>query len=64
MARKTHNLTFRVYPSERVALDRICAIEGRGLADVLRDLVREGAARRGLWPLTDDAKEHLGQKEV
>lgn len=61
---KDEIIRFRAYASESMALEKICAIEGRSKADVMRDLVREGAARRGLWPLTDDAKEHLGQKEV
>jgi hypothetical protein len=35
---------------EREALEAIAAYERRKLSETMRELIREGAAKRGLWP--------------
>ena len=41
-------ISFRVTANERAALEMLAARENRDLSEMCRELVREGAARRGL----------------
>lgn len=42
---------FRLSQTERRALDRLVALERRRASEVLRDLVRQEARKRGVWPV-------------
>lgn len=53
---RTEHLHFKVNNIEREAVETMCRAEGRKLSELLRELVREGATRRGLWPVGDFAQ--------
>jgi len=40
----------KVNPSEKVALELLAQRERRNLSETIRELIREAAAREGLWP--------------
>jgi len=40
----------RVCPDERKALEAIAKQDRRNISEMLRELVRQEAERRGLWP--------------
>ena len=42
---------FRASEAERVALERLCQYEQMTISDALRLVLREGAQRRGVWPV-------------
>ena len=48
--RKTESLQVRCTPLERKALEAVAQAEGRKMSEMLRELIREGAQKRGLWP--------------
>lgn len=43
------HIAFRVYPKERMLLEIMASRENRGKSEMIRELIREGAARRGLY---------------
>lgn len=43
------HIAFRVYPKERLLLEIMAGRENRGKSEMIRELIREGAARRGLY---------------
>jgi len=47
---KTAAISARALPAERAALDAIARQERRRPSDVVRNLIRAEAQRRGLWP--------------
>jgi uncharacterized protein (DUF1778 family) len=47
---RTTTVRARVNESERAALVRMAAAEGRGTSEMLREAIREAAVRRNLWP--------------
>lgn len=49
---KTERVHTRVLPEEKKLLEQICRIEFRTEAEMIRELIREGAERRGLRPTT------------
>lgn len=47
---RTMTVRARVNQSERAALLHMAARENRGLSEMLREVIREAARRRNLWP--------------
>jgi hypothetical protein len=45
-------LKARATPAERRALEAVARQEGRKPAEMLRELVREAALARGVWPIS------------
>ncbi len=56
----------RLSATERVALDRVLAQEQRRTGEVVRELIREEARRRCLWPVAPQpaADEQQPGREV
>jgi uncharacterized protein (DUF1778 family) len=50
MIERTERVSARTHPDEKRALAKLARIERRTPSDVLRQLIREEAKRRGLWP--------------
>ena len=48
---KSARLEIKCYPHEREALATMAAHEGRNMSEMLRELIRESAIKRGAWPL-------------
>jgi hypothetical protein len=57
-------LHFKASAIERLAVERMCQAEGRKLSEMLRELVREGAAKRGLWLVEDDSAKEAKPEKV
>lgn len=55
MENRTDVVRVRCRPEERKALELVALMERRNLSEMLRELVREGARERGLWP-PDEAR--------
>lgn len=49
-AAKTSTVVVRLIPEERHALIALARSERRTMSEVVRGLLRNEAARRGLWP--------------
>lgn len=50
MQEKSELLQARVRPDEKRVFVALCRHERRNQSEMLRELLREGAERRGLWP--------------
>jgi len=48
--KRSDYLMFHLSLDEKDALKRLSLKEGRTMAEMLRELVREAAAQRNLWP--------------
>jgi hypothetical protein len=55
---KTKLVQARCTDAERQALERIAQYEQRKLSEALREIIREGAKSRGLWPEWNEEKEN------
>jgi len=55
---KTEIVRARVTPAERLALVMMARREARRPSEMLREAIREAAARRNLWPPV--GQEHSG----
>lgn len=49
---RTQTIATRALPEEKVALARIARQERRSPSEMLREMIRTEAQRRGLWPST------------
>lgn len=47
---KTKRIAFRLTPLELESLSKIAQIERRKPSEALREIIREAAQRRGIWP--------------
>jgi hypothetical protein len=54
--RKTEHVKALLTSSHKAALRRIAILDGEPTSVILRRLIREEAARRGMWPVTPDQK--------
>ena len=59
---KTEVMRARCTPVERKALGAIAHAEGIKTSEALREVVRQAARERGLWPPDGDAKDQQAQK--
>jgi hypothetical protein len=50
--RRTHFMV-RLGGDERAALQSLAALERRSQGDTLRQMIREAAERRGIWPTAE-----------
>ena len=56
MITRSEVLKARAYPAEKLALKAIARQERRRESEALRELVRQEAQRRGLWPPQQNTK--------
>jgi hypothetical protein len=47
---KTRRIAIRLTPLELESLNRIAQVEQRKPSEALREIIREAAQRRGIWP--------------
>jgi len=52
---KSEEIRARVNPSELMALKLVAQHDRRNMSEVLRELIREAAQQRGLWPPPEQA---------
>jgi len=62
--KKTDWMKLRATPIERAALEAIARQEARKPAEMLRELVRQEALRRGVWPMQAQGHGSQVQMEV
>jgi hypothetical protein len=58
---KLAQITFNVLPTHKAAIEQIARAEGEPVSVVLRQLIREAARERGLWP-ADDRQAQAGSE--
>ena len=49
--RRSEVVLTRVNPFEKGVLVKLAGIDGRNASETLRELIRQEARRRGLWPV-------------
>jgi hypothetical protein len=64
MLNKDRQIRFRVSTAEHAALQAVARAERRKLSETLRELIREGAQRRGLWPARAHPGTNGGKRDV
>jgi predicted transcriptional regulator len=54
MRQKVSYVSFRVLADEKSALAEMARIDRRNLSEMMRECIRQEAARRGFWPPKDE----------